>query len=559
MSSKLSGHLLQQGSPTRKGFVVVLALLGAGVLLRLSTHTLQADTYSRDTHFVYATAYLNQNFPGASSLYTCLLCHLHDNPDIDPADAPVPDDRNPYGERYEAAKVDRSICQGFQANQEQARLLCVLEKIEGDDPDLDHFTDREELLANKFPGNVDSKPQISIALTMTPPPAPVIVNQPTHFDFVLKNTGEVTLHTITITGPIPDCSASVSNLLPGNQTSATCTVVLTASLTNVTASAVGQSVMTATGLQQSNAVSVNVIERAPAVMMTVVSNAPHVSVGERLALTINVSNTGNVDLSTIVVDLPRTPVCNHTIATLAVHAQHFFPCTVTVSQDFVEAINGKNSYVLSGSVTGIDSIDHTPVTYPLAVEFDASAYMLLPLIVTTLVQQPDLVVDAISVTPQDLSIVIKNKSSATFRDVGYWVDLYINPTVVPTRVNQLATDWGGDGLVWGVDASTPPLLPGGTLTLHLGDSYYQQKLSRFPSLLAGGSRLYVQVDSANQNTSYGAVLEQHELIGDAYNNISVITLPEAISTASWLTERAASIEEASALLYAGAPRSQEAE
>jgi hypothetical protein len=36
-------------------------------------------------------------------------------------------------------------------------------------------------------------------------------------------------------------------------------------------------------------------------------------------------------------------------------------------------------------------------------------------------------------------------------------------------------------------------------------------------LLAGTP--YVQVDSANVNTTYGAVLENHEILGAPYNNI----------------------------------------
>ena len=34
-----------------------------------------------------------------------------------------------------------------------------------------------------------------------------------------------------------------------------------------------------------------------------------------------------------------------------------------------------------------------------------------------------------------------------------------------------------------------------------------------------GDQVYVQVDSANANTTYGAVNEIHELRGEAYNNI----------------------------------------
>ena len=36
--------------------------------------------------------------------------------------------------------------------------------------------------------------------------------------------------------------------------------------------------------------------------------------------------------------------------------------------------------------------------------------------------------------------------------------------------------------------------------------------------------IYVQVDSDNSLTNYGAVLEVHEISGDEYNNISFIKI-----------------------------------
>jgi hypothetical protein len=63
------------------------------------------------------------------------------------------------------------------------------------------------------------------------------------------------------------------------------------------------------------------------------------------------------------------------------------------------------------------------------------------------------------------------------------------------------------------------LEPGETLTLTIGDVYYWPSLSNFPGSLPAGTPIYVQVDSANMHTTYGAVLEGHEIYGGAYNNI----------------------------------------
>ena len=65
-----------------------------------------------------------------------------------------------------------------------------------------------------------------------------------------------------------------------------------------------------------------------------------------------------------------------------------------------------------------------------------------------------------------------------------------------------------------------PLNPGATLTLSIGGAYYRPSLSQFSGTLAAGTPIYAQVDSANANTSYGAVLETHEATGGPYNNIA---------------------------------------
>ena len=74
--------------------------------------------------------------------------------------------------------------------------------------------------------------------------------------------------------------------------------------------------------------------------------------------------------------------------------------------------------------------------------------------------------------------------------------------------------------MWGVAGSALPLLPGEALTLTLHDAYYRPALSRLPAMTAAGTWLYAQVDSADAETDYGAVLETHEVAGDRYNNVA---------------------------------------
>jgi hypothetical protein len=79
---------------------------------------------------------------------------------------------------------------------------------------------------------------------------------------------------------------------------------------------------------------------------------------------------------------------------------------------------------------------------------------------------------------------------------------------------------GQQGLVWGVTGSArKALVPGASITLRLGDAYYDPEISVYSGALAPDTPLYAQVDSFNPATNYGTVLETHEASGGAYNNI----------------------------------------
>ncbi len=141
-----------------------------------------------------------------------------------------------------------------------------------------------------------------------------------------------------------------------------------------------------------------------------------------------------------------------------------------------------------------------------------------------------------------MQVVIVNQGNAPVTG-EFWVDVYIDPRPVPTAVNQIWPDYASQGLVWGVTADALPLAPGETLTLTIGDAYYSAGDSSFSGSLAEGTPVYAQVDSANLNTTYGGVLEDHEILGGSYNNIAS-TLSTAGSTGAALprTTRAPVLE-----------------
>lgn len=135
------------------------------------------------------------------------------------------------------------------------------------------------------------------------------------------------------------------------------------------------------------------------------------------------------------------------------------------------------------------------------------------------VQAADLVVTAVSVNQGQLSVTIQNQGNAPVTTgEGFWVDLYVNPQPAPTAVNQIWHDGRSSyGAAWAVTAN---ILPGASLTLTINDAYYAADRSHLPPSWTATMLLYAQVDSYNPGSSYGAIQELHELLGEPYNNIT---------------------------------------
>lgn len=161
------------------------------------------------------------------------------------------------------------------------------------------------------------------------------------------------------------------------------------------------------------------------------------------------------------------------------------------------------------------------------------SFVYLPLVLRQYAIGPDLVVDSIGVVNGALEIVIKNQGQKPVElGLGFWVDLYINPHTVPTQVNQTWPMVATYGAAWGVGGGALPINPGQTRTLRLFDPYYVPAYSTLPAQLIPGDVLYVQVDSVNSMTTYGSVLENHELAGIAYNNISQSVMTDTLTISS---------------------------
>ena len=173
-----------------------------------------------------------------------------------------------------------------------------------------------------------------------------------------------------------------------------------------------------------------------------------------------------------------------------------------------------------------DAAGNVSTLGPLEVEVATSrtpATVYLPVVTQDHLRAPDLIVDEIRADAGTVEVVIRNRGNAPVVD-AFWVDLYVNPNPAPTGVNQVWEDLASQGLVWGVEGGALPLMPDDSLTLRVGDAYFWESYSRVRWPLAQGTVLYAQVDSTDADTTYGGVLENHEIQGGFYNNIDVATV-----------------------------------
>ena len=217
-------------------------------------------------------------------------------------------------------------------------------------------------------------------------------------------------------------------------------------------------------------------------------------------------------------------------------------CTYTPPAGF----NGADTFTYTAS-DGRGGTDTATVTVEVVALAPTGYRLYLPIVIAeptvyriylpiiSSLYHPDLVVDHIIATSNSVEIIIKNQGRLALAPnylspFALRVDLYVDPNPVPTEVNQTWDDGRcAQGIVWLVTGDDLMLASGGTLTLTIGDVHYQPSLSNLPDSLPVGTPVYVQVDSAGPNTTYGAVPENHEVVtGGTYNNITgpVLSTPD---------------------------------
>ncbi len=211
--------------------------------------------------------------------------------------------------------------------------------------------------------------------------------------------------------------------------------------------------------------------------------------------------------------------------------------TTAGAKSLTARYNGDGNFAVSTSAAAIHTVTLSECTPPALAVRPPSAQqaggpnrLFLPFVQNSQgAPMPNLIVQSIAPVSNKLQVVLLNQGSAPVRD-EFWVDLYINPRPVPTKVNQVWPNLASRGGVWGVTAGgITALTANGTLTLTTGDSYFWPSLSNISGTWPTGTCVYAQVDSANATTSHGSVLENHEANGGTYDNVSGLRLSGSVT------------------------------
>ena len=265
-----------------------------------------------------------------------------------------------------------------------------------------------------------------------------------------------------------------------------------------------------------------------------VSDGLEFSAPATVTITITPTNDPPVFLSKPVNAFARVGMAyTHTLAAFDVDEGDRLTITAPLLPGWLTlTANGDNSATLDGTPAKSDVGKHATMlqvrdsagltdthSFTISVSARPLTKLHLPLLVKNHLVAPDLVVEQITVTGEDVRVAIANRGNGPASE-EFWVDFYVDPAPAPNTVNQMWHELAEAGLAWEVTAALLPLEPGEALTLTLGDEHYRPQHSHLPGLPAAGTPVYAQVDSYNAATTYGAVLEGHEIMGRAYNNVT---------------------------------------
>lgn len=178
------------------------------------------------------------------------------------------------------------------------------------------------------------------------------------FTITVTNAGTIDLFDVMITDALaPDCDATFTTIAAGASETYNCTLPgVAADFTN-TADVTADD---AAGNPTSDTDSAVVDAIAPSVTISKTADTPTVYLDGTAQFTIEVTNTGDVDLAGVAVADPLAPDCDTTIATLAAGATSTYNCTEgPVGADFTNEATVVATPPAGPNVTATDTADVT--------------------------------------------------------------------------------------------------------------------------------------------------------------------------------------------------------
>ena len=187
-----------------------------------------------------------------------------------------------------------------------------------------------------------------VEIQKTPDFQQVSVGSTATFTITLTNTGETVLADLVVADPlVASCGRIVSSLAIGATTSYSCTSTVAADFTN-TASVTADDPL---GNSWTDSDTADVDAIAPGLAVTKSPDVQSVPLGDDATFVIEVTNTGDVDLTDVSLVDASVPACDSTIASLLVGESVSYNCVVTVTGDFT------NTIVASGLDPNLDPVD----------------------------------------------------------------------------------------------------------------------------------------------------------------------------------------------------------
>ncbi len=195
-----------------------------------------------------------------------------------------------------------------------------------------------------------------VTISKTPDTQSVAPNGTANFTITVTNTGDADLSNVTVSDPLsPDCGSVVGLLAVGASSSYAC------SLTNVTSGFTNTATVTAqdpTGGSVSDSDTAEVLLLAPSVGIAKNTTTPTIVSGGVATFSITVTNNGDAPLNTISVSDPIAPLCDTTIATLAVGEFSTYTCNSEVATaDFTNTADVTAYDPVGNELTASDTAD----------------------------------------------------------------------------------------------------------------------------------------------------------------------------------------------------------